>query len=118
MPNAAVGEDVEDQCTKCGIAWHTVVAKVEDRIVRVICKGCGSQHKYRSAPTTKTASPSTRKRAAAKKAAAPEPLVMPDFDPNKPPVPYSPRESFVPGDRINHVKFGLGIVRVVPSLGR
>ena len=44
----AVGADIESLCSKCGDVWHVVVAKVGEEIVRVICKECGGQHRYRN----------------------------------------------------------------------
>jgi len=46
--SAGVGADVEALCSKCGDVWHVVVAKVGDKIVKVHCKQCGGDHRYKS----------------------------------------------------------------------
>src|SRR5579862_6852400 len=45
---AAVGADVEALCSKCGDVWHVVVAKVGEQIVKVQCKECRKEHRYKS----------------------------------------------------------------------
>ena len=47
MPTPGVGDDIEDVCSRCGDTWHVVMAKVGDRIAKVVCKRCGGQHGYR-----------------------------------------------------------------------
>ena len=44
----AVGADIESLCSKCGDVWHVIEAKVGDDIVRVLCKECGKQHRYKN----------------------------------------------------------------------
>jgi hypothetical protein len=43
MSTPGVGEDIEDICTRCGDTWHVVMAKVGDRVAKVVCKLCGGQ---------------------------------------------------------------------------
>lgn len=116
-----VGQDIEDMCTRCGDTWHVVMAKMGDRVVKVVCKLCGSQHNYRSEKSTGTANGasgfSARRRKATKKttAAPPDP---PPFDPSLPPRPYSARDSYAPGERVNHPSFGVGVVASTPGPGK
>lgn len=42
---AAVGDDIEEKCPKCGVGWHIVVAKVGDRIASLECRTCGKQRR-------------------------------------------------------------------------
>ena len=34
-------------CGRCGQVWHVVMAKMGDRIAKVVCKRCGGHHRYR-----------------------------------------------------------------------
>jgi len=122
MPTPSVGEDIEDICTRCGDTWHVVMAKVGDRVVKVVCKLCGSQHNYRGNKTSvssggaKTSWGAARKRRITK----PTPVVAapPVFDPSKPPRPYAPNEEYHVGERISHRTFGIGVVSAVPAPGK
>jgi hypothetical protein len=126
MATPAVGEDIEDNCSRCGDVWHAVMAKVGDRIAKVVCKRCGSKHSYRgdtghvventsSYASSSTASKTTRRKT---KAAAVVVPVAPEFDPSKPPRPYSARDSYLPGERIVHPTFGTGVVASTPGPGK
>lgn len=126
MATPAVGEDIDALCGKCGQVWHVVMAKMGDRIAKVVCKRCGGHHLYRTerrgeeaAGGASAAAPraaSTRRSAAAKSEPAPPPI--PAFDPSKPPRAYSARETFAPGERVNHPTFGIGVVTGSPGTGK
>jgi predicted nucleic acid-binding Zn-ribbon protein len=119
MATPAVGQDIEDICTRCGDTWHVVMAKVGERVIKVVCKLCGGQHNYRgeknkpaaSDGSASSSSTSTwgraRKRRTKDETPAP---VIPAFDPSKPPRAYSPRDSYYPGERVVHANFGTGVV--------
>ena len=122
MATPGVGQDIEDECAKCGDMWHAVVAKLGDRVVKVVCKRCGGQHNYRGAANAagaKAASTKTGtvKRAVSRKRSAPTPPPLPSFDPAKPPRTYAPRDSYERGERIAHSSFGVGIVAGKPGPG-
>ena len=34
-------------CGRCGQVWHVVMAKMGDKIAKVVCKRCGGHHRYR-----------------------------------------------------------------------
>jgi hypothetical protein len=112
---AAVGADVEALCSKCGDVWHVVVAKVGAQIVRVICKECGGQHRYRSphgAPKDKR-QPSLSTPRAAREPKAPverfeKPAVAADL--SKPVRPYGASLKFEVGERVEHPSFGQGVI--------
>ncbi len=120
MSEPAVGADIESLCSKCGDVWHVVIAMVKGKVAKVQCNECNAEHRYKDpkgqkkpAPrkkkaTTKKAT-TTRKRTT-KKAAEPElPVIEADLD--KPMRDYRASEEFEPGQRVNHVKFGEGIVQ-------
>ena len=123
MATPGVGEDIEDICTRCGDTWHVVMAKLGDRVVKVVCKLCGSQHNYRgekNAPQPKGGASSwgrPRRRRAGRSTSTPPPQV-PEFDPGKPPRGYSPQQSFLPGERVIHASFGIGVVASTPGPGK
>lgn len=118
---AAVGADVESLCGKCGDVWHVVVAKVGQRIAKVQCKQCSGQHRYR--PTDGTRVPPIKRKATKKRAKGSSPMqsietkaVEPDL--SKPIRRYSIRDTFVPGERIDHPTFGIGVVEVSSEPGK
>lgn len=124
MATPAVGEDIEALCGKCGDVWHVVMAKMGERIAKVVCKRCGGHHLYRTsegAPNVNdTISSSSGKSRVARPrvAAAPAPAPVPAFDPSKPPRPYAPSDSYHTGDRVSHPKFGVGVVTGAPGQGK
>ncbi|MES1164773.1 MAG: hypothetical protein ABUR63_03375 [Verrucomicrobiota bacterium] len=125
MGTPAVGEDIEALCGKCGQVWHVVMAKMGDKIAKVVCKRCGGHHLYRteqgSEAATSTGSQATRGAAARRaRTRVPTPVSspVPPFDPSKPPRPYSAAESFAPGERVQHPTFGGGVVTGSPGPGK
>jgi ribosomal protein S27AE len=125
MATPGTGEDIEDTCSRCGDVWHVVMAKVGERIARVVCKRCGSQHAYRSGTSTSAESGGgaagkkglTMRRKTTKSTVA-EPIAAPTFDPSKPPRAYSPRDAYLPSERIVHPTFGTGVVAATPGPGK
>ncbi len=123
MP-ASVGADIESICGKCGDVWHVVVAMVGDRVAKVECKQCGKQHRHKppGGTTVRSTRKSTSKKASASASTSRgqsqtnEPLVKVDL--NKPLRPYAISESFGVGDRIDHAKFGSGVVEMVVGPGK
>ena len=129
----AVGKDVEAVCRKCGEVWHVIVSIEDGKITRVQCKECMAYHRYRppegeervdakakprKVSTRKT---STRKRSSTKKktkksTAYDEPLVEPDL--SRPIRIYKMTETYAPGDRVEHPKFGQGVVEMLPGDGK
>jgi hypothetical protein len=118
-----VGADVEALCSKCGDVWHVVVAKVGDKIVKVHCKQCGGDHRYKSphgAPAAAKLPAAIRPPREPKEAreAAPrapverfeKPSVAADL--SKPTKPYRASESFEVGSRLDHPTFGQGVVEI------
>jgi hypothetical protein len=122
MATPGVGEDIEDICTRCGDTWHVVMAKIGDRVAKVVCKLCGSQHNYRGekntpAPSAGTSTWGRPRRRKARSSVTPAPR-MADFDPSKPPRGYSPKDAYLPGERVIHASFGVGVVASTPGPGK
>jgi hypothetical protein len=124
MATPDTGEDIEDVCSRCGDCWHVVMAKVGEKIAKVVCKRCGSQHGYRgpnSAAEPAGAASATGKKVVKKRSTKSTPVVelkAPDFDPSKPPRPYSVRDIYQPGERILHPTFGTGVVATATAPGK
>lgn len=113
---AAVGADIEALCSKCGDVWHVVVAKVGDEIVKVHCKECNKEHRYKSPhaqpkakrqPSLATPRPE-RPRAPVERFE--QPAVAADL--SKSVRPYRATEMFNVAERVEHPTFGQGIVEV------
>jgi len=128
---AAVGADIESICRKCGDVWHVIVAMVEDDIAKVQCKQCNGLHKYKNpdeeaapakakkttkAKTKKKAMTAAEKRAAANAKPVTKATVEPDL--KKEVRPYKFSESYESRERIDHVKFGLGVVEDILDGGK
>ena len=124
MSTPAVGEDIEALCGRCGQVWHVVMAKMGDRIAKVVCKRCGGHHRYRTESddaNVDVPSGDGRRPAMARRMVrppAPPPVAIPPFDPDKPPRPYAARDSYGPGERVSHPSFGVGVVTGSPGPGK
>lgn len=123
--SVGVGQDIESICTKCGDVWHVVVAKVGDKIAKVQCKECGGYHRYRppgggakKAPSTSAAARARRepKTSSRQGARIDEPMVAANLA--RPSRPYQFAEAYEPGDRIEHPKFGTGVVETTSEPGK
>jgi hypothetical protein len=119
--SAAVGADVEALCSKCGDVWHVVVAKVGDQIVKVHCKECNKEHRYKNPhgapkakrqPSLTDVKPEREPRMTAAKVVErfEKPAVAADL--TKPSRRYGASEKFEVGERVDHPAFGQGVVEV------
>jgi hypothetical protein len=121
-----VGQDIEALCGKCGQVWHVVMAKMGDKIAKVVCKRCGGHHRYRNEneEAADAARPAGGARATASSRSAarsrkPSPVPpIPAFDPTKPARPYAASASYALGERIAHPTFGVGVVAGSPGAGK
>ena len=99
-----LGDDVETRCGRCKEdRLHQVVALGSGAVPeRVICKTCGSEHKYRAQKAT---SPRAARgpRAGSRSAEV-------DIPANSVALDYSPKDTYIPGNVIAHPKFGTGKV--------
>lgn len=104
-----LGGDIDAYCGKCKeIREHVVAALSTSGVVeRVQCRTCQSNHLYRER-NQKTAAPR-----AASRASASRKEVEAAAEPSGPLRQYSMRERFAVGDRLEHSKFGIGIVTEV-----
>ncbi|HVZ89675.1 MAG TPA: hypothetical protein VHG72_22120 [Polyangia bacterium] len=120
-----VGQDIEALCGRCGQVWHVVMAKMGDRIAKVVCKRCGGHHRYRNENETaaEAARPGRTRtfssgRSSAK-SATPTPVpTIPAFDPSKPARTYAASAQYAAGERIAHPQFGVGVVAGSPGAGK
>jgi hypothetical protein len=103
------------------------MAKMGDKIAKVVCKRCGGHHRYRDENATATADtggdagsrprrPTFGSRRA--RTAHTEPAPVPAFDPAKPPRTYTARDSYAAGERVAHPTFGVGVVAALPGAGK
>ena len=131
--DSAVAKDIEAVCRKCGgDTWHVIVAVDNGKIAKVQCKSCGEYHAYRPIATarmtlkrnTKSSIAASTKagtpiKAKEKVPAAPK-ILTPQVEANDKPVkPYNIHASgFELGDRVNHVKYGIGVVDGLPEPGK
>jgi hypothetical protein len=128
MATPAVGEDIEALCGRCGQVWHVVMAKMGDRIAKVVCKRCGGHHGFRmekvegaegaSAASAGGKRPSSGPRRYSRRDAEPATPMIPPFDASKPPRPYTVKEGFMAGERLTHPAFGTGVVTGTPGPGK
>lgn len=119
-----VGQEIDSHCGKCKEpTLHIILAKVGEDIAKVQCKRCQAQHRYRPVGAAKKKK-ATRKKASKKgkskstrsrrtRADDLKPRVKPNM--SLPVRPYSLRESYTPGERIEHKKFGVGVVEALSS---
>jgi hypothetical protein len=119
--SAAVGQDIESICRKCGDVWHVVVAMVDDKVVKVQCKQCNGYHRHRPPGATTSAPRSSARARASSGSSAPsprshEPQVAADL--TRPIKPYRFDGEYSPGDRLEHPKFGEGIVEITSEPGK
>ncbi len=109
----SAGAFVLTYCTRCRIELgHTIVAMTGEKIVRVKCRSCGSEHNFRDKTLKKAAvrtgtrsvkreslikSPEKRWEAAMAKVTGEE-------------IPYDMDRSYSEGELVSHPGFGKGVV--------
>jgi hypothetical protein len=117
--SAAVGQDIESICGKCGDVWHVVVAMVRDKVAKVQCKQCGGYHRHRPPGSSAPARSSRTRPAPGGVAPLPrshEPQVAADL--SRPVKTYRFDGEYSPGDRVEHPKFGEGVVELTTEPGK
>ena len=104
VKRSQVGGDVDAYCGKCKEVREHVIAAInpDGSIGRVECRTCHSNHIYRERPS-KTSTTRTSTRGAKKDNVS----VIEEVGPLR---AYSMQERFVAGDRVDHPKFGVGVV--------
>lgn len=119
----AVGKDIASVCGKCGDVWHVIVAvDASNKVTKVQCKMCSGYHRHKRSPSDTSPEPTKRKveskAAKAKRTARAAPHHnSPAIEPNLalPVRDYSMRETYQSGERIEHPKFGQGVVENFPT---
>lgn len=124
-----VGKDLFSVCGKCGPTWHVVVSMDGAKVTKVQCKHCMGYHRYKAAPgevdVNKTAKAKRTKVGAGRKRTVTRtkttrsthcPEIEPDL--NRPVRSYTIRDTYEPGDRVDHPKFGQGVVESIPDPGK
>ena len=111
----SAGEYIASRCSKCkDVTNHTIVAMVEDKVVRVECNTCGSTHNYRSAApkvkSERSKSSSSGSRPAKVAKTEMEWAAQLNEAQASDAVPYSFKTIFKTGDIIQHSVFGMGRV--------
>lgn len=124
VPNATrVGGEIDAYCGKCELNLaHTIIAMVGPKVIKVKCNTCDGEHQYRgeqplvkstsfAAPKKSTTGAAARTpRAAVVKLSWEDQFAGKDLSRAK---KYSPRETFVMDDVIDHPTFGIGLVIAV-----
>lgn len=120
MKNRVAGDTIA-YCTSCRMdLLHVIVAMDGDRILRVICKSCKKEHSFRPpaglkaikgtpADKRKRATPSTPRKKSTSAAREWEKAM--ELSRDLPAITYVMEGSFKEGEKIDHAKFGPGIVR-------
>jgi len=100
-----LGDDISTYCGRCkDDRIHQVVALNGSATPdRVICRTCGSDHKFRAVKTTEKRTTTRQPRASSRRS-------VEDDIPTGPIQGYSPKEIFAAGTFISHPKFGTGKV--------
>ena len=103
-----LGGDIEAYCGKCKDTREHVIAALnsDGDVERVQCRTCQSNHLFRQ-KTPKTAKTSSTKSSSSKSSRKEAAL---DPDGNGPLRSYSMHDKFSIGDRIDHPRFGVGVV--------
>ncbi|MSP26570.1 MAG: hypothetical protein EXR75_15765 [Myxococcales bacterium] len=117
------GTEVDGYCTNCKLdLTHLIVAMTGDKVARVECLTCHTQHNYYKPKTAKPAAPRAKKRssAAAKepkpKSAAALKKSWEQATSGRSAGDYSKYEiglTFLAGELVKHKKFGDGVVSEV-----
>ena len=121
----SAGDLIEAHCTRCRkLLNHTIVALVEERVVRVECNTCRGMHNYRpakepKAPRASGAGAGILKKAPVARSAKKEPgdadreewaLLRPSMDEARV-VDYDMNGKYRVNDLVAHNVFGLGVIR-------
>jgi CxxC motif-containing protein len=109
----SAGEYLASYCTKCKLdLGHTIIVMDGEKVLRVKCNTCGSEHIHRDKTKKKTTK--TRKTSSVKRA-TPTKSVERRWDEaiakaTGEEIPYNMKAAFKPGDVVLHDIFGQGVV--------
>lgn len=115
---APVGKTVYTECKKCATErYHVVLAHKTATSAKVKCEVCGAQKTYTLPKAQSRKSPSTRKKApseaAVRDAHSKEYEKLMEEHNANPTQSYNMRLKFELFTKVNHPKFGLGLIRAV-----
>jgi hypothetical protein len=120
----SAGSNIETRCTRCReVLNHTIVAMIEEKIVRVECNTCHGTHNYRPVKPVKepAAAKTGLKKTPTPRKAKVDPLAVecaeweelhPNMNPEKA-IPYDMNKPYRVKNLLLHPFFGLGVVQLV-----
>ncbi|MDH4100848.1 MAG: hypothetical protein OEV28_09785 [Nitrospirota bacterium] len=108
------GGYIDSYCTRCKLnLGHTIIAMIDEKVARVKCGTCGSQHNYKDAAKEKarevkmkSVSGTTVRKSALEKRWEAAVAGAAGED-----IPYDMKRAFSVGDLVAHSTFGRGAVR-------
>lgn len=108
------GGYIDSYCTRCKLNLeHTIIAMIGEKVARVKCETCGSEHNYRDAAKekakevrVKSVSGTTARKGGAEKKWEAAIAGAEGTD-----IPYDMKRAFSVGDLVAHATFGRGAVR-------
>lgn len=112
---AKTGGEIDAFCNKCKMTLaHTIIAMVGNKVARVECNTCKSQHAYRgkTARAPRTASSKSAKAAAPSRQSVTFDQLLGQRDVGTA-RRYSVRDTYAKDDLLEHPTFGYGIVTAV-----
>ncbi len=105
-----VAKSFTDNCTKCGgEKYHRVLSHVDEKSAKVQCEICGKKKTFKL-PSEKKKAVKKAKTTRSAQPAGGDWRTLLDSLAAKNSKPYSVREKFNVNDKIEHPKFGLGVV--------
>ncbi len=118
----SAGDVVDARCTRCRtVTNHTIVAMVEERVVRVQCNTCNGVHNYYSPAEKRSpraaASPKSEKAPAARPRVSRQSAAQAEWEElsrnadTSAAIRYEMGRGFKVDDLVQHPVFGLGIVK-------
>ncbi len=129
LAEVKTGDEIDSYCGKCKLERvHNVVAMVDGKVAKVVCKMCGSQHRYKSMsaePAKKASKAAAKPRAAGRKKASVKrvdpalqweaAMAEKDLAGSR---AYAVDGAFAEGEVIDHKQFGHGLVIQVAASGK
>jgi hypothetical protein len=121
-PNSIrTGGEIDAFCSKCELNLaHTIVAMVGPKVVKVKCNTCGADHVYRGQqPLVKAQSFAAPKKSAGVRTPRAQAVVVSTWEERLKGKDvsrarrYSPKETFVLDEVVDHPTLGLGLVTAV-----
>ena len=111
-----VGGDILCHCGHCNMNLaHVVIAMVDGKPKRVICKTCRSEHNFRTGGSSSSKRSTPRSPRATKTTILASELWQQRLNENKSQeaTAYDPKKKYSKGTCLNHPKFGLGCIEEV-----